>query len=302
MSYGYPGQGYGPGGGHQQHGAPQYGGGYGHQQPPPNQGYGYQQPPPNQGYQQHQAPLNQGYQQQQAPPNHGYEQYPPQQGYGQHALQQQRQYQRPPGPPSHGEDRWGRPSAAHGSSRDVHAPPTGTQQFGHGAPQGYTFQYSECTGKRRALLIGINYTRTGKGVLKGCVNDVDNLSEFLIRNHGYKREDMVILVDRDEHTPEMNLPNKGNIIRAMQWLVAGAQRNDALFLHYSGKLNASRTVRGEKEADKEQATADRQRTLTATRRTAMTRSFTRSTFRQQATSLTMRSTITWSSPCRPVCA
>ncbi|KAK4135943.1 hypothetical protein BT67DRAFT_440823 [Trichocladium antarcticum] len=253
MSYGYPGQGYGPGGGHHQqqpapqYGAPQYGGGYG-QQPPPNQGYGYQQPPPNQGYGQQYPPPNPGYGYQQPPPNQGYpQQYPPQ------PPQQQRHYQRPDGPPSQHEDRWGRPMAAHGgysSSRNAPAPPTGTQQFGHGAPQDYTFQYSECTGRRRALLIGINYTGVQGEELRGCVNDAENLAEFLMRNHGYKREDMVILFDgtlAGKHPSEQDLPTKANIIRAMQWLVHGAQPNDALFLHYSGHGGQTEDLDGDED-------------------------------------------------------
>jgi len=68
--------------------------------------------------------------------------------------------------------------------------------------------------------------------LRGCINDTKNLSQYLIENHGYKREDMVILTD-DQQNPVMQ-PTKHNIIQAMQWLVANAQPNDALFLHYSG--------------------------------------------------------------------
>jgi hypothetical protein len=117
-----------------------------------------------------------------------------------------------------------------GQSR-AHAPPQGAQQFGHGAPSNYTFQYSNCTGRRKALLIGINYFGQS-GELRGCINDTQNLSSYLIESHGYKREDMVILTD-DQSNPVLH-PTKENIIRAMQWLVAGAQPNDALFLHYSG--------------------------------------------------------------------
>jgi hypothetical protein len=43
---------------------------------------------------------------------------------------------------------------------------------------------------------------------------------------------MVILTD-DQMDPKC-LPIRVNIIRAMRWLVAGAQPNDSLFLHFSG--------------------------------------------------------------------
>ncbi|KAJ5947212.1 hypothetical protein N7466_000227 [Penicillium verhagenii] len=111
------------------------------------------------------------------------------------------------------------------------APPTGAVSFGNGAPQGYSFQYSRCTGKRKALLIGINYFGQ-KGQLRGCINDVKNMSTYLNQNFGYAREDMVILTD-DQQNP-MSQPTKANILRAMHWLVKEAQPNDSLFFHYSG--------------------------------------------------------------------
>jgi hypothetical protein len=110
-------------------------------------------------------------------------------------------------------------------------PPTGAQNFGHGAPSGYAFQYSACTGRRKALLIGINYFGQ-RGQLRGCINDVKNMSTYLNGHFGYKREDMVLLTD-DQHNP-MSQPTKANILRAMHWLVKDARPNDSLFFHYSG--------------------------------------------------------------------
>lgn len=146
-------------------------------------------------------------------------------------------YQRPPPqqPPPPGLDAYGYPMQGGTYAYQARAgppPPSGAQQFGHGAPQGYTFQYSNCTGRRKALLIGINYFGQ-KGELRGCINDVHNVSNFLCERYNYKREDMVILTD-DQSNPVMR-PTKDNMIRAMQWLVKDAQPNDALFLHYSGK-------------------------------------------------------------------
>jgi hypothetical protein len=106
------------------------------------------------------------------------------------------------------------------------------QNFGHGAPQGYQFRYSNCTGRRKGLLIGINYFNQ-RGQLRGCINDVKNMSTYLNQNFGYAREDMVLLTD-DQQNP-MSQPTKANILRAMHWLVKGAQPNDSLFFHYSGK-------------------------------------------------------------------
>ncbi|KAM7205772.1 Metacaspase-1A [Naviculisporaceae sp. PSN 640] len=260
MSYGggYPGQGYGPGGGH-------------HGGAPPSQGYGgggygqggYGQQGGGGGYGQQQG----GYGGQQSGGyGGGHQQYPPpgqggggyghssQQHGGGYNQQQQSQYRPPPGPPPQGLDTYGYPTSGGGSgsnkrsdghqSQQTHAVPTGAQKFGHGAPDEYTFQYSNCTGKRKALLIGINYF--GKeGELRGCINDVKNLSSFLIERYGYKREDMVLLTD-DQQNPVMQ-PTKENIIKAMQWLVANAQPNDALFLHYSGHGGQTEDLDGDEE-------------------------------------------------------
>lgn len=110
-------------------------------------------------------------------------------------------------------------------------PPQGLQSF-HvpGAPQ-IGWEFSNCTGKRKALLIGINYFGQ-RGQLRGCINDVKNMSTFLHDRFNYKREDMVILTD-DQQNPRSQ-PTKQNIMQAMHWLVKDAQPNDSLFFHYSG--------------------------------------------------------------------
>lgn len=56
--------------------------------------------------------------------------------------------------------------------------------------------------------------------------------QFLTQNYGFKRDDMVTLTD--DQTQPRAIPTRANILAAMQWLVAGAQPGDNLFLHYSG--------------------------------------------------------------------
>lgn len=129
-------------------------------------------------------------------------------------------------PPQHSPYPQGRPAGPP-------PPPAGPQHFGHGAPQGYAFRYSNCTGRRKALLIGINYFGQ-RGQLRGCINDVRNMTAYLVEHFGYKREDMVILTD-DQQNP-MSQPTKQNILRAMHWLVKDARPNDSLFFHYSGTI------------------------------------------------------------------
>jgi hypothetical protein len=41
------------------------------------------------------------------------------------------------------------------------------------------FAYSQCNGRKKALLIGINYFGQN-GELRGCINDVQNIKKFLV--------------------------------------------------------------------------------------------------------------------------
>ena len=96
----------------------------------------------------------------------------------------------------------------------------------------------------QALLIGINYTGTSNQ-LKGCINDVRNLQPFLNQRYGFAHDDMVVLTD-DQQNPA-GRPTRANIIRAMHWLVAGAQPNDSLFLHFSGHGSQTEDLDGDEE-------------------------------------------------------
>ncbi|KAH8819625.1 caspase domain-containing protein [Xylogone sp. PMI_703] len=194
---------------------PQYGG------PPPQPPYGGYPPQPNYQYQQHQQ-----HQQPSPQPYGGYNGGP---AGGPPPN-------RPPMPSNH-QNGYG------GSNHQLPpTPPQGMQSFGNGAPQGYAFQYSNCTGRRKALLIGINYFGQ-RGQLRGCINDVKNMSAYLNENFGYRREDMVILTD-DQQNP-MSQPTKQNILRAMHWLVKDAQPNDSLFFHYSGHGGQTKDLDGD---------------------------------------------------------
>ncbi|KAK3348072.1 caspase domain-containing protein [Neurospora tetraspora] len=227
---GYPGAGYN-GGGYVPPPQPQYGGYY-----PPQPAYNaYQQPPPQQQpYMGYHQPSPGPQQQQYWNPQ---QQTPTPQGYGNT-------------PNSH----YGRPDAnmptvnsnsyAHGNHQAPPPPPQAPQQFGYGAPADYAFRYSQCNGRHKALLIGINYFGQ-RGQLRGCINDVRNMSSYLVEHFGYKREDMVILTD-DQQNP-MSQPTKQNILRAMHWLVKDARPNDSLFFHYSGHGGQTKDLDGDEE-------------------------------------------------------
>lgn len=94
------------------------------------------------------------------------------------------------------------------------------------------------------MLVGINYFGQ-RGQLRGCINDVRNMTAYLAEHFGYKREDMVILTD-DQQNP-MSQPTKQNILRAMHWLVKDARPNDSLFFHYSGHGGQTKDLDGDEE-------------------------------------------------------
>ncbi|EFP78614.2 uncharacterized protein PGTG_04570 [Puccinia graminis f. sp. tritici CRL 75-36-700-3] len=161
------------------------------------------------------------------------------------------QWQPPQAPPPGFNGGWQPPTGAPPITNDHTRPYPG--HYGHGNPptsyqQAYNqgppgahyqppqpqttrgepyFQYSKCTGRRKALCIGINYVgQTGE--LRGCHNDALNMQKFLIERYNYKQEDMVILLDTPGANPRQ-IPTRANIISAMQWLVSNAQPNDSLF-------------------------------------------------------------------------
>ncbi|EIW85876.1 hypothetical protein CONPUDRAFT_78523 [Coniophora puteana RWD-64-598 SS2] len=117
-------------------------------------------------------------------------------------------------------------SASTPSSKTVH--PNGLHSV---LPAHSPLHYSKCTGTKKALLIGINYIGQ-KRELKGCINDVRKIREFLIKHWGYQPNDIVLLMDDTTHPRRM--PTKKNMLDGMKWLVKGARPHDSLFFHYSG--------------------------------------------------------------------
>ncbi|KAF9054929.1 peptidase C14, partial [Hymenopellis radicata] len=102
--------------------------------------------------------------------------------------------------------------------------------------------YSTCTGRKKALCIGINYIGHPQA-LRGCINDARHVHDFLIKRWGYKDEDIVMLTD-DSKNPRQR-PTRANIIDAMRWLVKDARTNDSLFFHYSGHGGQTRDLDGD---------------------------------------------------------
>ncbi|CAG8513131.1 1060_t:CDS:2 [Funneliformis mosseae] len=172
-------------------------------------------------------------------------------------------YAPPPYPPTQGPPSVEKPprnQQYQPPSQTYSSPPPNTIEqrpsAGHTPPPGYTLyqntnvkpssnvQLSNCTGRKRALLIGINYTGT-QFELKGCINDVANMKSFLIELYGFREEDMVILTDNQKD--KQRIPTKDNILKAMKWLVHDAKPNDSYFFHFSGHGGQEKDKNGDEE-------------------------------------------------------
>lgn len=85
------------------------------------------------------------------------------------------------------------------------------------------------SGRRRAVLIGINYTGQ-EGELTACHDDCNNVAEYLTTVQGFDPSQMLILMDDGKHT----LPTKENIVNAFKLLALYSQPGDVVFVSFSG--------------------------------------------------------------------
>ena len=79
---------------------------------------------------------------------------------------------------------------------------------------------------KRALLIGINKYLIPGADLRGCVNDVVDLSAALTEFGGFKKSDITTLVD--------TAATKKAILAGIRALVKSSKTGDVVLLHYSG--------------------------------------------------------------------
>jgi metacaspase-1 len=76
----------------------------------------------------------------------------------------------------------------------------------------------------RALLVGINAYPTAP--LNGCINDINDMAQFLVTNCGFLKSEIRLLAD-DRAT-------KQGILERLGWLLAGVQPLDRILLFFSG--------------------------------------------------------------------
>jgi metacaspase-1 len=102
--------------------------------------------------------------------------------------------------------------------------------------------------RRRALLIGINYTGTSHA-LNGCINDVDNMCKILTKCN---YTDLTILKD-DESCDKAHQPTRRNIIQKMKEFVTKTRAGDLLFFHFSGHGTQTWDRNGDEKDRKDEA-------------------------------------------------
>jgi len=79
---------------------------------------------------------------------------------------------------------------------------------------------------KRALLIGVNKYLIPGSDLRGCVNDVADMSAVLTEFGGFKKSDITTLTDQ--------AATKKAMMAAIQKLVKASKKGDVALLHYSG--------------------------------------------------------------------
>jgi len=94
----------------------------------------------------------------------------------------------------------------------------------------------------KALLVGINQYRMSGADLQGCVNDVTNVRDILLKYFGFKVKQIRVLVD--------GRATKEGILSRLEWLVKGAKSGDRLLFHFSGHGSQIRDRDGDELKDR----------------------------------------------------
>jgi hypothetical protein len=81
---------------------------------------------------------------------------------------------------------------------------------------------------KRAFLCGINYIGT-PDALNGCINDVKNINDFIVKNCGFNPANVRMITDE---TPMK--PTKQNMEQSFSWLIQNCKAGDTLLFYYSG--------------------------------------------------------------------
>jgi uncharacterized caspase-like protein len=79
----------------------------------------------------------------------------------------------------------------------------------------------------KALLVGINTYQNANNNLRGCINDIIDMENFIVsKNKVYPKENIRTLTD--------SRATKKGILTALNWLLLGASAGDQILFQYSG--------------------------------------------------------------------
>lgn len=98
-------------------------------------------------------------------------------------------------------------------------------------------------GKKKALLIGINYEKTS-AQLNGCINDVSLIGNYLKTKQFL---DICLLTDKTE-----NKPTKNNILLELEKFLSTSEQDDILYFHYSGHGSYIKDLNGDETDGKDE--------------------------------------------------
>ncbi|KAJ9136854.1 Metacaspase [Pleurostoma richardsiae] len=89
--------------------------------------------------------------------------------------------------------------------------------------------------RKKALIIGINYFGS-EYQLNGCINDAENVREFLVNDRGFSPNpnDTVVMTDAPENQGTPLWPSGANMMAAFKWLTSYNEPGDIVWLSYSG--------------------------------------------------------------------
>jgi hypothetical protein len=97
---------------------------------------------------------------------------------------------------------------------------------------------------RKALLVGINDYPGTQNDLQGCVNDITNVFDILVKYFSFLPADIVLLSD--------SRARKSAIINGLKSLLAAGKDGDTLIFHYSGHGSQVSDVEGDETDGKDE--------------------------------------------------
>ena len=100
--------------------------------------------------------------------------------------------------------------------------------------------FADAVGQRKALLIGINdYARPAIPDLRGAVNDVNRLAEVLQKQMNFPEGNITKLTDQEA--------TRDRILSELSKLVNSAQKEDVVYIHFSGHGSQVKDLNGDEE-------------------------------------------------------